>query len=231
MQFKTIASLAGAVALGALLATGTAQAAGEKIGSNLGTLASPFWIAYDRYTKSFAKDMGIDLLTPINSEFDTAKQITDINTLINLGAQGFIFGPFDPVSAANVLKIAANKKVHVVAVDVAPAAGPVDMVVRADNKAYGDKACHYIGDHVASGDVVQIMGDAGSLNARERASAFRDCIKASYPKLNELEIPTKNWSSDDAAAGLDALLNAHPEHQGHLYACGWRVPSAYPADA
>ena len=106
---KTIAAhLLGAATALALVAglAAPALADGEKIGSNLGTLTSPFWTSYNRYTQEFAKQYNVNLLTPVNSEFDTVKQITDINNLINLGAQGIIFSPFDSQSAANILKIA-----------------------------------------------------------------------------------------------------------------------------
>jgi ABC-type sugar transport system substrate-binding protein len=87
----------------------------------------------------------------------------------------------------------------------------VAIVVRANNIAYGEKACHYIGDHVAEGPVVQIMGDQASINGRDRGTGFRDCIKKNYPKLKLLEIPTKAWSGEDAAAGLDTVLNSTPD--------------------
>ena len=104
-----------------------------------------------------------------------------------------------------------SREVKVVAVDVATETGPVAIVVRANNIAYGEKACKYIGEHVAEGPVVQIMGDQASINGRDRGNGFRDCIKKNYPKLKELEIPTKAWSGEDAAAGLDTILNSTPD--------------------
>ena len=61
------------------------------------------------------------------------------------------------------------------------------------------------------GPVVQIMGDQASINGRDRGVGFRDCIKKNYPNLTLLEIPTKAWSGEDAAAGLDAILNSTPD--------------------
>ena len=69
----------------------------------------------------------------------------------------------------------------------------------------------FIGDHVPEGPVVQIMGDQASINGRDRGNGFRDCIKKNYPKLKLLEIPTKAWSGEDAAAGLEAVLNSTPD--------------------
>jgi len=194
-----------------VLSIGAAQAAeAPKVGVDLTTLTSPFWTAYNRYIVQEAKAQGLDLLQPFNSEFDTSKQITGVKNAISLGAKGIIFSPFESAAAGTILKTAQAAHVAVVAVDVAPSTGPVAIVVRANNLAYGEKACRYIGDHVAEGPVVQIMGDQASINGRDRGNGFRDCIAKNYPKLKELEIPTKAWSGEDAASGLDALLNANP---------------------
>src|SRR5271170_6691206 len=193
------------------LAAGAAAAAeGPKVGVDLTTLTSPFWTSYNKYIVAEGKAQGVDLLQPFNSEFDTAKQITGVKNAITLGAKGIIFSPFDSSAAGTILKTAAAAKVPVVAVDVATESGPVAMVVRANNIAYGEKACHYIGEHVTEGAVVQIMGDQASINGRDRGNGFRDCMTKNYPKLKQLEVPTKAWSGEDAATGLDAILNSNP---------------------
>jgi len=199
-----------AAALSALTVSGSAADA-PKIAVDLTTLTSPFWTAYNQYIVNEAKAQGVDLLQPFNSEFDTAKQITGVKNAITLGANGLIFSPFDSSAAGTILKTAAAAKVAVVAVDVAPDSGPVAIVVRANNIAYGEKACKYIGEHVAEGPIVQIMGDQASINGRDRGNGFRDCITKNYPKLKQLEIPTKAWSGEDAAAGLDTILNSTPD--------------------
>jgi ribose transport system substrate-binding protein len=195
----------------ALSAAASQAADGPKVAVDLTTLTSPFWTAYNRYIVNEAKAQGIDLLQPFNSEFDTSKQITGVQNAITLGAKGLIFSPFESAAAGTILKLAEKAKVAVVAVDVAPTTGPVAIVVRADNVAYGEKACKFIGDHVPEGPVVQIMGDQASINGRDRGVGFRDCIKKNYPKLKLLEIPTKAWSGEDAAAGLDTILNSTPD--------------------
>jgi ribose transport system substrate-binding protein len=212
----TTRTLAGA-ALVAAIATGVcaarpASAAGPKIGVDLPLLTSPFWQAYNNYIVKDAKAEGIDLLAPVNSNYDTAQQITDMRALINNGAKGIITTPVDSAAVSTALNEAAAKGVAVVATDVAPSVGKVFMVVRADNRAYGEKACKFIGDTVKTGKVVQIMGDLASVNGRDRSEAFRDCIKG-YPGITLFEIPT-GWKADVAAAGLDSLLTANPDIKG-----------------
>jgi ABC-type sugar transport system substrate-binding protein len=208
VQGVKTALLAGVIGL---LAITGAHAETGKVGVDLTTLTSPFWTSYNKYIVEEAKKQGLDLLQPFNSEFDTAKQITGVQNAISLGAKGIIFSPFESAAAGTILKNAEKAGVSVVAVDVAPDTGPVAIVVRANNLAYGEKACQYIGEHVKEGPVVQIMGDQASINGRDRGNGFRDCIKKNFPKLTLLEIPTKAWSGEDAAAGLDTVLNSTPD--------------------
>jgi len=204
------AAAACAAALGMLAAPGAASAAGTgKVGLGLPLLTSPFWQSYNNYLITYAKQMGIDVLAPVNSANDPAQQITDMNNMVNLGAKGIVVGPIDSAAISRALANAARKNVKVVAVDVAPTQGQVAMVVRADNHAYGEKACRYIGEHVKSGKVVQIMGDLASVNGRDRSEAFRACLKH-YPGLSLLEIPA-GWKGDVAASALDSLLTANPD--------------------
>ncbi|KMS82446.1 MULTISPECIES: sugar ABC transporter substrate-binding protein [Streptomyces] len=184
-----------------------------KVGVILPLLTSPFWQSYNDYVPKMAKSEGVEVLKTVNSNSDPSQQITDIGNELNQGVKGLVVAPLDSAAVQAGLDQAERKGVPVVAVDVAPDKGKVAMVVRADNVAYGKKACDYLGQHVSSGKVVQIMGDLASVNGRDRSEAFRTCVKEKYPKLKVLEIPAK-WESDTAAAKLDTLLNANPDIKG-----------------
>lgn len=204
-------------ACGSTKDTGASGAAGGggtgKVGVILPLLTSPFWQSYNDYVPKMATSLGVDALKTVNSNSDPSQQITDINNELNQGVKGLVVAPLDSAAIQAGLDQAERKGVPVVAVDVAPDKGKVAMVVRADNVAYGEKACDYLGQHVSSGKVVQIMGDLASVNGRDRSEAFRACVKKKYPKLKVLEIPAK-WESDTAAAKLDTLLNANPDLKG-----------------
>ncbi|MET7847860.1 sugar ABC transporter substrate-binding protein [Streptomyces avermitilis] len=184
-----------------------------KVGVILPLLTSPFWQSYNDYVPKMAKSEGVDALKTVNSNSDPSQQITDINNQLNQGVKGLVVAPLDSAAIEAGLDQADRKGVPVVAVDVAPEKGKVAMVVRADNVAYGEKACQYLGEQVSSGKVVQIMGDLASVNGRDRSEAFRTCVRKNYPKLKVLEIPAK-WESDTAASKLDTLLNANPDIKG-----------------
>jgi ribose transport system substrate-binding protein len=187
--------------------------AGGKVGATVPLLTSPFWQAYNNYVPQMAKSEGVDVLPTVNADSDPAKLITDIGTFLNQGVKGLVVTPLDSAAIVAGLKQAETKGVPVVAVDVAPESGKVAMVVRADNKAYGTKACDAIGEKVKSGKVVQIMGDLASVNGRDRSEAFRDCMKSKYPGVQVLEIPAE-WKADKASSGLDSMLTANPDIKG-----------------
>lgn len=219
MRTRVIKVAAAATALGlALTACGSTKnnapqpgaGGGGKVGATIPLLTSPFWQAYNNYVPLKAKEQGVEALPTVNADSDPAKQITDINTLLNQGVKGLVVTPLDSAAVVAGLKAAENKGVPVVAVDVAPEGGKVAMVVRADNKAYGTKACEAIGAKVTSGKVVQVMGDLASVNGRDRSEAFRQCMKAKFPGVQVLEVAAE-WKADKASSGLDSLLTANPD--------------------
>ncbi|MFD5245560.1 sugar ABC transporter substrate-binding protein [Amycolatopsis sp. NPDC058340] len=220
MRTRVIKVAAAATALGlALSACGSTKnsaanapqpGGGGKVGATIPLLTSPFWQAYNNYVPLKAKEQGVEALPTVNADSDPAKQITDINTLLNQGVKGLVVTPLDSAAVVAGLKAAENKGVPVVAVDVAPEGGKVAMVVRADNKAYGTKACEAIGAKVTSGKVVQVMGDLASVNGRDRSEAFRQCMKTKFPDVQVLEVAAE-WKADKASSGLDSLLTANPD--------------------
>ncbi|QFU93113.1 sugar ABC transporter substrate-binding protein [Amycolatopsis sp. YIM 10] len=183
---------------------------GGTVGATVPLLTSPFWQAYNNYVPQMAAGEGVEILPTVNANSDPTKLITDLNNLLNQGVKGLVVTPLDSAAVVAGLEQAERKGVPVVAVDVAPEGGKVAIVVRADNKAYGVKACEHIGGKVKEGKVVQIMGDLASVNGRERSEAFRDCVKTKFPALQVLEVPAE-WKADKAASGLEGVLTSNPD--------------------
>jgi simple sugar transport system substrate-binding protein/ribose transport system substrate-binding protein len=107
-----------------------------------------------------------------------------------------------------------NRKIPVVTVDTRPDRGKAYMVVRADNRAYGDKACHFLGDQLhGQGKVIEFQGALSSINGRDRSEAFAFCMKQNYPGITVFEEPT-DWEASKAASALQTRLTQHPDIQG-----------------
>src|SRR5690242_21026101 len=112
-----------------------ASGASFKLGVSLTFNNTDFWTNYISYEKTFAAKYNATLIGPLVANNDAAQQNTDIHTLIQEGAQALIVNPVDSAAIAPALDYAASKNIPVVSVDVAPSAGSVYMIVRADNVA------------------------------------------------------------------------------------------------
>ena len=80
------------------------------------------------------------------------------------GAKGIVMAPQDTAAVAPTLTQLESKKIPVVTIDTRPDTGNVFMVVRADNRAYGEKSCQFLGTKLkGKGKVVELMGDVASI--------------------------------------------------------------------
>src|SRR4051794_12349204 len=148
--------------------SGGTLASGEsfKLGVSLTFNNTDFWTNYISYETKFASQYDATLIGPLVANNDAAKQITDIHTLIQEGAQALIVNPVDSAAIAPALDYAASKNIPVVSVDVAPSSGKVFMIVRADNVQYGQNSCKFIATHATgtSGHIAILEGDLASVN-------------------------------------------------------------------
>lgn len=213
--FATLAALAvPALAACGGSGSGTASSGGKPvIGVDYPRSDTDFWNSYIKYTPQYAKELGLDLKTT-NSQNDVAKLTANAQTFISQGVKGVAMAPQDTAAIAPTLAQMEAKKIPVVTVDTRPDTGKVYMVVRADNRAYGEKACQYLGTKLGGkGKVVMLQGDLSSINGRDRTEAFNDCMKTNYPGIKVFGEAT-NWDGAVAAQKLQTDLTAHPDIKG-----------------
>jgi ribose transport system substrate-binding protein len=205
--------------------TGTTTTAGGDAGGKVGIdhprADSDFWNSYIKYVPQMASELKVDLMPPTNSQNDVTKLVNNVQALVGQGAKAIIMAPQDTGAIATTLQTLQNKKIPVVTVDTRPDKGNVYMVVRADNRAYGTKACEFLGEKLAGkGKVVQLMGSLSSINGRDRAEAFRDCMKSKFPGITVFEEPTE-WEGSKAASMLQTRLEQNPDIKGiYMHAGG-----------
>lgn len=198
-----------------------AAAGGGKVGVDFPRADSDFWNSYNKYVPEIAGQDGVELMPPTNSQNDVAKLVANTQALVSQGAKAIIMAPQDTGAIASTLDSLAGKQIPVVTVDTRPDKGDVYMVVRADNRAYGTKACEFLGEKLGGkGKVVQLMGALASINGRDRAEAFRDCMKEKFPGITVFEEPTE-WEGSKAASMLQTRLEQNPDIKGiYMHAGG-----------
>ncbi|HEY0816601.1 MAG TPA: sugar ABC transporter substrate-binding protein [Pseudonocardia sp.] len=184
------------------------------IGSDYPRSDTDFWNAYIRYTPDEAKSLGIANLKTTNSENDVAKLTANVQTLLSEGVKGVVMAPQDTAAIAPTLSQLEAKKIPVVTIDTRPDTGNVAMVVRADNRAYGEKACQFLGTKLSGqGKVVMLQGDVSSINGRDRTDSFNECMQKSFPGVQVFGEPSK-WDGALAASQLQTALAANPDVRG-----------------
>src|SRR6202165_5352436 len=166
-----------------------APGASFKLGVSLTFNNTDFWTNYISYEAKFATQYHATLIGPLVANNDAGKQITDIHTLIQEGAQALIVNPVDSAAIAPALDYAASKHIPVVSVDVAPSSGKVFMIVRADNVKYGQNSCTFIATHATAktGHIAILEGDLASLNGKDRTDGCNQVIKSSYSNFQTVE--------------------------------------------
>jgi simple sugar transport system substrate-binding protein/ribose transport system substrate-binding protein len=192
-----------------------AAGASFKLGVSLTFNNTDFWTNYISYEKKFADQYHATLIGPLVANNDAAKQITDIHTLIQEGAQALIVNPVDSAAIAPALDFAASKHIPVVSVDVAPSSGKVFMIVRADNVLYGQNSCKYIATHASatSGHIAILEGDLASLNGKDRTDGCNQVIQSTYPNFKTVEYATK-WDTPTAVNDAKTALSTYPDLRG-----------------
>jgi ribose transport system substrate-binding protein len=224
MLRKTPALLA-ALAAAALLTAACAESGGsssggsdadkgkQTIGLDYPRADSDFWNSYIKYVPQMADQLGVKLKTT-NSQNDVTKLVSNVNTMVSQGAKAIVMAPQDTGAIASTLESLASKNIPVVSVDTRPDKGKFYMVVRADNRAYGQKACEFLGKQLGGkGKVIEFQGDLKSINGRDRSEAFAECMKTKFPGIMVIEAPT-DWKGEEAFKALNAALVQHPDLKG-----------------
>ncbi|MFG1642872.1 sugar ABC transporter substrate-binding protein [Amycolatopsis sp. NPDC049252] len=192
---------------------GTTAAGSTVVGVDYPRSDTDFWNAYIKYVPQFAGQDGFELKTT-NSQNDVATLTANVQTMISQGVKGVVMAPQDTAAIIPTLQQLAGKKIPVVSVDTRPDQGNVYMVVRADNRAYGEKACRFLGTKLGGkGKVVMLQGDLASINGRDRTEAFNDCMKQNFPGITVFGEAT-NWDANTAAQKLQTRLTANPDVKG-----------------
>jgi simple sugar transport system substrate-binding protein/ribose transport system substrate-binding protein len=218
LRTTTVAACAALLAVTALAGCnrGSDSKAGTsgKVGIDLPRSDSDFWNSYNSYIEKGVSAGEVSALPRTNSQNDIGKLVANVQNFANQGAKAIVMAPQDTGAIASTLEQMAKKHIPVISVDTRPDKGDVYMVVRADNKAYGQKACEYLGAQLkGKGKVVEFEGALDSINGRDRSEAFASCMKTKFPAIKVIALAT-DWQGDVASAKLQTTLASDPDING-----------------
>lgn len=181
-----------------------------------------FWAAYLNYEGQYAKQLNVKVLGPLLAGNNASLQNTQIENLVNEGAQAIVVNPETATSLGPAITYATAHHVQLISVDTIVGVGHVYMVVRASNVIYGLDACAYISSKVKSGYVLDLEGDLTSSNGQDRTNAFDDCMTTNDPGVKILKDPTV-WTESTAVSDAQTAVSAYGSQLKAIYS-QWSSP-------
>lgn len=188
------------------------EKATKTIGLSISTLNNPFFVTLRDGAEAKAKELGLEITTA-DAQDDPAKQVSDIEDLIQQGVDILIVNPTDSAAIVSAIESANNANIPVITVDRSAEGGEVVAHIASDNVAGGKMAAELIIEKLGgSGKVVELEGVPGSSAARERGQGFDEAIKGA----SGIELVAKQTANFDRAEGLSVMENiiqSTPEFQ------------------
>jgi ribose transport system substrate-binding protein len=174
-----------------------------KIGLSISTLNNPFFVSLKEGAEKEAKAQGAELLVA-DAQNDSAKQVNDIEDLIQKGADVLIINPADSDAVTAAVQSANDANIPVITVDRSANGGDVVSHIASDNVAGGKMAGDFILEKLGKkGKVVELEGIPGSSAARERGEGFHKAVDA----VKDIKVVAKQAADFDRAKGLSVMEN------------------------
>ncbi|TCI43151.1 ribose ABC transporter substrate-binding protein RbsB [Exiguobacterium sp. SH3S2] len=172
-----------------------------KIGLSISTLNNPFFVALKDGAEEEAKQLDATL-TVADAQNDAAKQVSDVEDMIQKGMDLILINPTDSEAVGAAVQSANDAGIPVITVDRNAESGEVVAHVASDNAAGGKLAGEYMVELVGEGGkVVELEGIPGASATRDRGQGFNEAIDG------KLDVVAKQSANFDRAQGLTVMEN------------------------
>lgn len=173
------------------------------IGFSISTLNNPFFVTLKDGAEKAAKDAGADLLV-LDARDNTAKQISDIEDLIQKKVSVILINPTDSAAVVTAVESANKANIPVITVDRASNGGKVVSHIASDNVKGGSMAAEYILKALGNkGNIVELQGIAGTSAARDRGKGFHNIVDVK----DGVKVVASQPADFDRAKGLKVMEN------------------------
>ncbi|MGD9568285.1 MAG: ribose ABC transporter substrate-binding protein RbsB [Sedimentibacter sp.] len=174
----------------------------KTIGLAISTLNNPFFVDLESGAKAKADELGVKLVT-LDSQDDSATEMSNVEDLINQGVDVIMINPTDSDAVKSAVEAANKAKIPVITLDRGANGGEVVSHIASDNIAGGKLAGEYIVELLGGkGNVVELEGIPGASAARDRGQGFNDALKGT-----DIKVIAKQTANFDRAEGLSVMEN------------------------
>jgi D-xylose transport system substrate-binding protein len=208
-----IASAVAVVSTG-LVSTSFAVAQDDvcNVGVSWNNFEQPRWAATDKPNMQATIEEGGGTYTDFDARLDSAQQQTDVETLINGGADVLVLLAQNQDAAIAALEVAQQNDVPVIAYDRL-IEDPNVLYITFDNVGVGRAQAEAVLEAVPSGNYVLIKGDPGDANASTflpmgwDQAGLQDKIDAGEINILADQF-TDGWRTDTALNNMEAIIDA-----------------------
>ena len=182
------------------------------VGVSWNNFEQPRWAAKDRPNMEATIVEGGGTFTDLDANLDSAQQQTDVETLINGGADVLVLLAQNQDAAIAAIEVAQNNEVPIIAYDRL-IEDPSVLYVTFDNIAVGKAEADAIIGAVPAGNYVIIKGDPGDANASTflpmgfDQAGLQDKIDAGEITILADQF-TDKWKTETAQNNMEAIIDA-----------------------
>jgi len=179
-----------------------------KIGLSVSTLNNPFFVSMKDGVEAEAKEKGMDIVV-VDAQNDAAKQISDVEDLIQQGVDVLLINPTDSAAISTAVQSANSLGIPVVTLDRSAEKGDVATLVSSDNEKGGEMAGEFLVEQLGEGaKIAELEGVPGASATRERGKGFHNIADE---KLDVVAKQTANFDRTEGLNTMENLLQANPD--------------------
>jgi galactofuranose transport system substrate-binding protein len=180
--------------------------------------ANPFRIAETQSIRDEAKTLGVKKLLVTNANSQLSKQISDIQDMINQGAQALVVAPLNSDGLEPALNAAKAKKIPVLTIDRKITAKPCDLYLAFLGSNFveqGKRAAQEMSKAMGGkGKVAILLGSSGNNVTTDRTKGFEDEIKANSPGISVVARQTGDFARDKGQSVMEQIIATQPDITG-----------------
>lgn len=204
-----------ALSLVTILVAANAWAAPVKIGFVLSTLQEERYQKDQKYFNEEAKKLGFEAVV-VSADNNSQTQTAKVENLLSQNVKAIVVQPVNSRAAANLVKLAHEDKVPVVAYDRLISDAPVDFFVTQDSFHVGvlqaEAAVKATG---GKGNYVILSGQAGHSVANDITAGVESVLKK-YPDIKI--VSKKNHEAWSSSAAMATVENALTQNKNNIQA-------------
>lgn len=177
-------------------------------------LQNPFRAAETKSVRQAAKQAGVKRLLYANANSDQSKQVSDIQSMVNQGADALIVAPLDATGLKPALQAAAAKGIPVITIDRQTAGTFCKDFITFMGSDFHQQAVRAAQQLAKATDgkaqIVELQGAYGNSVETARTQGFAQAI-AQHSGMKIVAKQSAKWSTTEAQRVMSQILLSHPD--------------------